>query len=645
MFAIVRLFEGLLFAHAFVLASYALGASILWPRERADSSAAAMLRVVCTCAFGMSVYGLALFFLALAGLFSLPFLAGAFVALVLAGALLRKQSPFTAGYWRVRLADLAQCWDLPFLAAYYCLLALGMLAVLPDPGSDPVLYHLPYATDWARAGGLVIDPFLRYPFYAANYTLFFAALLAAHGDSFVNFLTWIGAVLTGLGVYASARVFLQTTLGYWWAALAALGLMLSVVLSPAFVHWLASSYIDIPLGGFALCSVLCIQLAFIERDRRWLVPFAVTAGFLIGMKAAFLALVPVFALAGLVAARMLRTSLRHALGIFFILCICAAPWYVRNVILAGDPYPPIGNIVLHGEDGFMSKSEWNTIQLDLGSSRSVQAFVTLPVRAFTQATSHQDFRDYGVTFLIVLLFVPLIIVLVEWAFFGRYNPAATISVLVLAGFIVFWFGTSTFLRYGLPLMPLLAVSLAATAAPLLRRGPVQVLAVILALACTVPSSGSTEYLKQTYLRYKALPVYYTDEDAFLRSFEAGYVEEEFTAAVFRKNKLEGRVYTFGGGNFGASYYFRRNGLVDVGDWVGPGSFYRLSAAIDAHQAVQYFDDLNVQAVEIGSAALAGLGVPLKDQLLEAGFCALRVPGTTSQLLVRFRGRCRDLAAP
>jgi hypothetical protein len=645
MFAIVRLFEGLLFAHAFVLASYALGASILWPRERADSSAAAMLRVVCTSAFGMSAYGLVLFFLALAGLFRVPFLAGAFVALVLAGALLRKESPFTAGYWRVRLADLVQCWDLPFLVAYYCLLAFGMLAVLPDPGSDPVLYHLPYATDWARAGKLVIDPFLRYPFYAANYTLFFAALLAAHGDSFVNFLTWVGAVLTGLGVCASARVFLQTTLGYWWAALASMALMLSVVLSPAFVHWLATSYIDVPIGGFALCSVLCIHLAFIERDRRWLVPFAVTAGFLVGMKAAFLALLPLFALAGLVAARMLRTSLRHALGVLCILCVCAAPWFVRNVILAGDPFPPIGNLALYGDDAFMSKSEWSTIQLDLGTSRSVQAFVTLPVRAFTQPTSHHDFRDYGVTFLIALLFLPMLIVLVEWAFFGRYNPAATISVLVLAGFVAFWFGTSTFLRYGLLLMPLLAVSLAATAAPLLRRGPVQVLAVCMALVCTVPSSGSTEYLKQTYDRYKSLPIYYTDEDAFLRSFEAGYAEEEFTAAVFRKNGLDGRVYTFGGENFGASYYFRRNGLVDAGDWVGPGSFYRLAAAIDTHETLQYFDDLHVEAVEIGTGTVAGLGVPLKEQLLAAGFCELRVPDTQSVLLVRFRGRCRDLAAP
>ncbi len=605
-----------------------------------------MMRVVCTMAFGISSYGLMLFVLGLAGFFTLPFMAVSFVAIVIAGGLVRKQSPFRLQYWRVRCADLAQCWDLPFLFAYYCMLGLAVVAVLPDPGSDAVLYHLAYAEDWARAGKLVVDPFLRYPFYASNYTLFFAALLAGHGGSFVNFLTWVGAFLTGFGVCASARAFLQTTLGYRWAAVAALALMFSVVLSPAFVHWLASAFIDVPLGAFALCSVLCLQLALIERDRRWLWAFAVTAGFLVGMKAAFLALLPVFVVAAFAAARTLRTGTRQVLGVLGLLCVCAMPWYARNLILAGDPFPPIGNIALYGDDAFMRKTEWDIIQQDLLTSRSAQAFVTLPVRAFMQATSHADFRDYGTSALIMLLFVPIVIVLLEWFFLGRYRAdAAAVSALILAGFIGYWFGTSTFLRYGLLLTPTLAVCLAASVAPLLRNVPVRALTVLFALATIVPTPGSGVYLQQTYDRYKALPDYYTNEDAFLRVFEPGYVEEEFTAAVLRKYGIRGRVYAFGGGNFGASYYFRRNGLVNIGDWVGSGSYFRLAMAIDTHQAIQYFNDLHVGAVEIDNDALGGLGVPLKEQLLAAGFCALRVPGTQSQLLVRFRGPCRDLAAP
>lgn len=643
MFVITRLVEGSLFAHAVLLASYAVGTSVLPVRDRADSSAHALMRVVCTCGFGIAAYGLTLFFLGIAGLLSPPFLASAFVAIILAAGLIRKQSPFSFGYWHGRFADLVGCWDVGALVVYAVMLVLAVPAIIPNLGGDPVAYHLAYAEDWARAGKLVIDPFLRFPFYASNFPLLVAALFAVRGDSFVNFLTWATALLTALGVYGSARVFLQRTVAYRWAATAAAALALSVVLSPTFLRWLPTAYVDVAIGAFALISLLCIQLALIENDRRWLAAFAVIAGFLVGMKTSFLVASPILVLMLIISASTIRTGRAYLLLMLALLCVCAAPWYVRNAILAGDPIAPVLNIALHGSDGLMSKAEWEQIGEDLKTSRSFSALISLPVRAFKNPLQ-SDFREYGSSALILFLFVPMLLVVVEFAFLRRGDAAARLSVLLLTALIVYWFATATMLRYALLFYPMLAVCLAATTAPFLKGRYGGPLVALLAAAAVLPSPGAKEFFRETYaLHYKYLPVYDTSDDEYLRRFGQGYVEEQFAAGVLRKNALRGRVYVFGS-EFAAAYYFRREGLMSIGDWTGPASYFRLATAVDTHQVVRYFEDLDVVAVEIAATnwPLASFGVPLERQLIEGGFCSLSVPGSGSRLLVRFSGPCGDL---
>ena len=60
--------------------------------------------------------------------------------------------------------------------------------------------HLAYAVDWANAGHIYADPFLRFPDYANNFLLFDSAFLILKLGDYCHFLTWLCGLLTCLGV-------------------------------------------------------------------------------------------------------------------------------------------------------------------------------------------------------------------------------------------------------------------------------------------------------------------------------------------------------------------------------------------------------------------------------------------------------------
>jgi hypothetical protein len=653
MFMLGRLAEGLIAAH-FVLALSLLAGLVAfpWPPRPAGSPAHAMLRVVCTCAAGFALIGFALFLLAIAGLLRAPFVIGAYAAILILFSLLNRRTVANFSYWRSSAEAIRKGWDAPAFVIYGILLAIALPAVVPNYRGDPVAFHLPYAEDWARAGGLVIDPFLRFPFYAHNFLLFFSAFFVFHADALINFLPWAMALLTALGICASARIFLRETMPAGWAGVAGVALTLSVVLSAGYLRWLPLALMDVGLGAFALISALCLQLALLEEERRWLIPFAVATGFLIGMKASFLILLPLFALALFMTVQSIRPSKRFATGILCLLGLCSAPWYIRNFALAGDAFPPVTNIALYGYDPFFTKGEWRKVEgnLSTGSDRSAQALFSLPVRAFL-GPEGRDFDEFGITALFLLLPLPPILVLAQRFFIGGYKPSTGVPVLLLSGLVVYWLAGSTLLRYTLLFYPLLAVCVAACAGSLLKgrfAGPIAAAVAILAMwPSPSPQGIENQYDLRPYNPADARYWAYPGDDAFLRNASLGYKEETFTSAILRANGIQGLVYISLGDTdqLEESYFFRRDGILSVSDVFGPAAYWRLETAIDTHEAPQFLNDLGVVAVEIPGNGYAGLGVPLERALESAGFCRFATPETATTLLVKFPRGCANLILP
>lgn len=644
MFALTRLCEGLIVAHLFLAMAFLVGAAAFpWFEGERDELTAAqgMLRVACTCGLGISVAGVALFALAQLQIFT-PYAFGATFVIILMGCgFYWKRSPLRVSYWTVRARVLWEALDGPALLLYYVMLLVAVPCVIPNVGGDPIQFHLAYAQDWANAHGFTVDPYLRFPFYASYFNLFFAALLELHGWAFVNFLTWSTALLTALGLGSACSHLLRASAGRWYPVIA-VAITCAVVLSPVFLHWGVTAYMDVQLGAMALLMTLCIEISVWDADPRWLFAAAVLGGYLIGMKSAFILFVPILAFAFFMAARHLSLQRRAAVALFALFVAVSAPWFVRNLVMSGDPVPPVVNIALHGNDGLITKQDWDGIKVDLQSDRSALGVLALPVRAFVNPLT-SSFRDYGSSAIILMLYVPSIVLFLMFCAGQKIEPAFSIPVLLLTSFIGYWVFTASHLRYGLSLFPLLGLGCGLCLALLLRRFPRAVpLAACLAILSVLPArDGYQFYLDTAHKNYRFLSILFDDEDVYLRLHDPGYAEEEFIAQYYREHHLNGKVYALGGAT---TYFFRSHKIESVGDWIGPSGYFRLYHAADQRRTAWFLRDLGVQAVLIEPGfAFGGLDVPLERQLTASGFCKVVIPESAYAFLVD--GPCDRRASP
>ncbi len=646
----MRYSEGLIIAHACLIIAYILGASLLPPRRDGAtlrrSPSQNMVHVVCTCGLGLAVTGFACFFLALIGLLNIPAVLVSLAVFGVAASFCWSESPLRAEYWLSRARALGSSWDAPILGIYYLMLVLAFPAMnLINLGSDPVGYHLAYAADWAGSGRLAVDPFLRGVFYASNFVLLDSIFLLFHAQVFVMFLVWVTGLLTALGIFAAARWVLdEHGIGAAWAALAALFLTLAVVFAPSYFRWLMSAYIDVPIGAFALLATLSIVIGVREHRREWLMVAAVMGGFLIGMKESFLPLVVVFGIALWIAARHLNISRRAAVVLLALLVVTSSPWYVRNWILAGDPIWPVLNLALYHHDGLVTQGEVMSVASDLPNARSPATIMTLPFRAFLAVRSN-DFREYGTSALVLVLYVPPAVLLLLLPKRKPVEADALIAVFILCMLVGYWAVSSTLLRYSTLFFPLLAVCLAMTMGLAFMGWRWRSAAVAALAALTmIPTPGTMAYLHQFYLsQYYYLPESYLSDSEYQSSFVDGYNEEEFTAALLERIHERGRVYVLGPR---LQYYFRLHGIRSAGDWVGPAGWFRLYSAIDAGMATEFLDDLGVTAVLVDppARAIGGLDVPLGRQLTSHGYCAVSIPRSTYELYVRCANRSAAISS-
>lgn len=637
MFTAVRLSQGLLAAHIFLAMSYIIGAAILpvfqEPPQRLNAREA-LVRATTLCAVGSATLGFALFALACVGWLN-PLAIGATAAAlgVIPGFLVR-ESPLRREYWKRRAALVVQAFDGGALLVYYGMLVLSVPAIMPNVGGDPIHYHLAYAQDWANSGRLVVDPLLRFPFYASNFLLVYCVALVFKIPAALNFISWEAGLLTALVIYAVARDALDTaSTPQIWNTVSAWCLAFAVAGSPVYWRWMTTAYMDIPIASLALFAIIALALAVTTRQIAWIVASSIVAAFLIGCKPSFILLAPMFIVAIVVTGKQLDLPIRRIAAILLLFAVCASPWYVRNVALTGDPIPPVLNLAIHHRDGFIDKSEWAAIQEDLSTLKTASGFISAPVRAFKDPLS-MNFREYGSNALILLLFVPPLWVLLVFGTRGTVDFRFTLFTGCLVVLIGYWFAVSSLLRYALLFFPILAVSIAFCAASLLRWRPR--LAPIVATVATltlIPTPGATSWYTERYRNdYAYASDVFKSDDAYLRVNDDGYAEEQFAVARLHQMGAVGTVYIIGGAT---EYFFRRDGFETAGDWVGPAGWFRLYRAIDTNQVAEYLDSLGIAAVLVDPKFVLGaLDGPLQQQLLAHGFMQFAIPASDYELYVR-----------
>lgn len=644
MFAYTRLVEGLLVAHLLLAIAYLLGSNATaFERRDPVSSADAMIRVVCTCALGFAFLGFGAFLIALVGLFYPIFAILMVAAIFAAGCLLTASSPFSRAYWERRWRPIAEAVDLPHVIVYFAMLVVAFPAVnLVNAGSDALAFHWAYAIDIVRAGGLVVDPYLREPFYAQNDLMPVALVMLFGGAVLMQFVMWSLGLLTALGVCAGVR----DGLGRGpWSATAGVLLALAAVYAPFYLRWMDSGFLDAALGFFALATILAIRRAL--RDDAgglwWLAIGAVLAGFLIGSKTSFLPFVFVFGIALAAAARRIGCARGAIVGLLATLVVCSAPWYVRNTVLAGDPIAPWLNLKIHGSDGLVTADEWKGVADDLNTDKRPMTLLAVPFSAF-MAPDTMEFREFATNALMLFLFVPSLVAFVlVVVMHRRLPPTIAYPIALLTVLIAYWLFSSSIVRYAMLFYPTLALccglTVAALRVPLSRYGPA--VAAICALCFVVsPTAEAHDYYATFFLNgVQNPPQYYTADAPFLHRLVDGYDEEQFVTRAMHRLDIPGPLYLIA---TPIGYYYRRDGVLSIGDFGGPAGYYRLYHAEAAGEAAQFLDGLGVHAVLIDPQRVqGGLAVPLGRSLIAAGYCDVPIPASRMRFYVRTPRPCGE----
>ena len=586
--------------------------------DQADSFPIANL--VITSVAGMAVSGFGLLVLGFGHLLNFPCILILLVSEAILFWLLKGDNCFSWSFWQTTWRRFTSAWTMPALFIYLVFLLLGLPAVVPPTFADSVGYHLPYAVDWANAGRIYVDPFLRFPYYANNFLLFDSALFILKLGDYCNFLTWLCGLLTCLGVLAffsprEVDLACKSFLGSRFQPQQFL-IPLSVALSPVFLRFLNNSYVDIPIGLFIIAAVLCVYRTLSHRAfERELV---VIGAFCVGMKLTLIGHLP-FLIVSLFVASARRLRPRRIALLSMALIVLSLPWYARNLAGAHDPTPPVFNFYFNHPDPVFTKADAQLYTGDTITKRTLSQLLLLPFQFFGDPAS-KNFREFGVSALILLLYAPILFVGAQLFVRNRWHPPRRLIYLSVAVICLAlpWFFSSLG-RYSLHWYPVLAAWVGVVVSHLCARaeelwnshlglGITRVATAVFCGALIVPSPSLfilkprgewLSFYRDFYVTTFDLSRLGGDPERYLEKNLPGYASSKAVMETLAsEHKKQTHVLPLATERL--HFYFRKNAnIVSVGDSFGPARYQDLYRELEySDGCLSYLTRLNISAVII-----------------------------------------------
>jgi hypothetical protein len=344
------------------------------------------------------------------------------------------------------------------LAAAIAIFAMSLVqALAPVWDYDGLMYHLQAPAQFLRSEKLVLLPDL----WQANGPLLAEMLyligLVAKSDVFSKILHLSLAAILLLSTFAVARRHLGDR-GGWLAG----GVLLGVTIFPV---WGSFAFADM---AWALFEFLAVA-AFLEwrkaPQRQWIVVSGALAGFSMGSKYTAVALLPILLLAFLTerSTGTIAERFRNALWFGGAAALVAAPWYVKNLLWAGNPVYPF---LIGGSDWPAQRVAMLMAYLrSFGVGHSLVDTLLLPLHLYTQPAAFGTFfREIDIPNLLFLLAL-------GFPFLKRKHPLRPLGWMALLRFLLWAAGTQQ-TRFLLPLYPILSLMAASVLdAWLARPGP------------------------------------------------------------------------------------------------------------------------------------------------------------------------------
>src|SRR6476620_3106765 len=560
---------------------------------------------------GMALSGFGLLFLGFAHLLN----GFGLVSLLLVEAacfwLLKRDNWLSFVFWRRIVRHFLKAWTLPAFFIYLLFLALGLPAILPPVFGDAVSYHLAYAADWANAGHIYVDPFLRFPYYANNFLLFDCALFILKLGNYSHFLTWLCWLLTFLGVLAfftpaEFRPIDRPHLPSHFHPQQFL-IPLSIALSPVFLRYLNIGYVDVAIGLFILVPILCVYRTL--SGQLFARELAVIAAFCVGMKLTLIGHLPFFLVSLLlISVHRLRTREIALLIVAFV--GLSLPWYIRNLIEARDPIPPIFNLYFKHPDPIHTQADAEIYSSHKESDlKKPLRLVLLPFQFFIDPKG-SPFLESGVSAMILLVYAPVLFLFVLFCYRKRFRgPDNFLYLSAAVAYLAFpWFYNADG-RHVLHWYPALAAWVGAGITLLCMRadklwdsrlamGMTHTATAMFCCALIVPSPTreSVRFYRNYYARTRDLVRLRGNRERYLEMKVTGYLASKAVMeTLISEHKEMTHVLALG---VNLHFYFRKNAkIISVGDYFGPARYSDLFAEVDKAQGcLSYLSRLDISAV-------------------------------------------------
>lgn len=502
-------------------------------------------RLAVPLALGLAVLGALLLGLGLAGLLARGPLLGLLLGIHLAGLRAWREA---CGRIRALLAE--SRWRAAAVGLIAASAPFFLLALYPPAAFDETLYHLPYAREFVRTGGVPFLAGLRYPVFPQLAEVLCAAVLALTGrDVATHLVPWLATGTTAALLTAWGRRAFTAEAG-WMAAALFLGY-------PIVIYLAATGYIEAELTLFVTAGLYALERWREERQGGWLACAAVFAGSAAATKYLGLFFVAAFAIEVALAARpgqRVRTLLRFAALSLLVL----APWYARILVHTGNPVFPF-------LPQLFGPNDWAFEHLPgpgLG-----ERLAELPRLPWDVLFERQRIGFHPPFSPALLLGLPLVIT-GAW----RDRRLRRLAILALAS-VLAALALPPDVRYLAAILPALSLVLAAELAFRVPRGRAQVPAA-LCLVLLLPSWAWTGY---RFLRQGPLPVTAGQRERYLAQTLPAWPALQF---LNRTRGSGSTVYALHAENL---IYFADGRF--LGDWNGPARFALLVPHLDAPAAL------------------------------------------------------------
>jgi hypothetical protein len=502
----------------------------------------------------------------------------------------------------------------------------------PPTAFDATMYHLAIAKLDVQTHSLVFTPYIRFSTLPQQNEMLFALMLSVFDDVSAQLVQFLMMLLIGVALYAWGRRWFNKRVGLWAAIL---------WLSNPLVIWLAASaYVDVGVALFVTLGILSFFNWQQTKEEAWLILSDAFLAF--GAASKYTGLFPlcIFGLS-LLYLSVRRRQLRQVLIFAVFVAAIAAPWYIRNYHLTGNPiFPEAGSIFGYGPWNAKDADNHVLAQAAYGSGKTLKALFLLPW--------HLAFRQEPFTYATI---TPIYFFLLPFVFVSALrSPVVRALMFTTVALVLSWFYSVQILRFLLVAIPIFSLAGAASLEDLIpglrglasNKGITALGALILLgpawnYITVFPKTFASAYAKKLGMDkpsnfwwpelFAPLPTTAKQRYVYLEQQLPGYPALELL------NRTRGRNYTlYALGDTQLAYF--ADGKF-MGDWFGPARYGPiLDAAVhsDPQALSTALKDLGAQylVVDLESFSL--------EQLLHSSFLTnannhLKLINATPQVLL------------